>query len=189
MTLIAATALLRRTRRLTVVVVVLLSIQLSGNLYEELVTNVRTYADPQPGSVGALDPGSPLFFYLPWVPIGLVLAVVLVVRLHRHAPTYAARRGRWALVCLAVAFGVKQYLIIEVNPQFRSETISSDHIQSLAMQWGIINGIAVITVAIAVVLLTSWRARLIDVAVADDRAERQPTRLCDAPAEGQHLRR
>ncbi len=162
MTLSAAIALLRRTRRLTIAVVVLLSMQLFGNLYEELVTNVHTYADPQPGSVGALEPGSPLFFYLPWVPIGLVLAVVLVVQLHRQPLRYAARRGRWALASLAAAFAAKQYLIIEVNPQFRRDDVTTDHIRSLAIQWGIINGVAVITVALALVLLTSWRARLLD---------------------------
>ncbi len=162
MNLTAAATLLRRTRRLTVVVVVLLSIQLFGNLYEELVTNIHTYADPQPGSVGALEPGSPLFFYLPWVPIGLVMAVVLVVRLHRHAPRSAALRGRWALACLVVAFAAKQYLISTVNPQFRSATISADDIRSLAVHWGIVNGIAVVAVAVALVLLTSWRAGLLD---------------------------
>ena len=177
MTLTAATALLRRTRRLTVAVVLLLSLQLFGNLYEELVSNIHTYADPQPGSVGALEPGSPLFFYLPWVPIGLVLAVVLVVQLHRHAPRYATRRGRWALGGLAVAFAAKQYLIIAVNPQFRSDVITPEQIRSLAIQWGLINGVAVITVALALVLLTSWRARLLDDAVIPDAAPAaQPTR-------------
>jgi hypothetical protein len=180
MNLTAAATLLRRTRRLTVVVVVLLSIQLFGNLYEELVTNVRTYAEPQPGSVGALEPGSPLFFYLPWVPIGLVLAVVLVVRLHRSAPRYAAVRGRWALACLAVAFAAKQYLIIGVNPQFRSATIGADDIRSLAVHWGIVNGIAVVTVAVALALLTSWRATLLDAAAAD--ADGVPTTAVSATA-------
>lgn len=155
-------SLLRRTRRLTVAVVVLLSIQLFGNLYEQLVTNVQSYADPRPGSVGELDPGSPLFFYLPWVPIGLVLAVVLVVQLHRRAPAHVARRGRWALGALAVAVAAKAALISQVNPEFRREDIAAEEIQSLAVIWGVGNGIAVIAVAVALVLLTSWRAGLLD---------------------------
>lgn len=103
MSLPDAAALLRRTRRLTVVVVLLLSVQLFGNLYEQLVTNVQTYTDPHPGSIGEVEPGSPLFFYLPWVPIGLVTSVVLVIHLHRLAPRPVARRGRWALASLGVA--------------------------------------------------------------------------------------
>lgn len=155
-------SLLRRTRRLTVAVVVLLSIQLFGNLYEQLVTNVQTYADPRPGSVGELDPGSPLFFYLPWVPLGLVLAVVLVAQLHRAAPAHVARRGRWALAALVVAVLAKAALISRVNPEFRREDIAVEEIQSLAVMWGVGNGIAVIAVAVALVLLTSWRAGLLD---------------------------
>lgn len=166
-------SLLRQTRRLTVAVVVLLSIQLFGNLYEQLVTNVQTYADPRPGSVGELDPGSPLFFYLPWVPIGLILAVVLVVQLHRRGPAYVARRGRWALAALAVAVLAKAVLISQVNPEFRREDIVVQEIRSLAVVWGVGNGLAVIAVAVALVVLTSWRAGLLDLAATgpvDDAA-------------------
>jgi len=42
-------ALLRTTRRLTVLAVVFLGIQLYGNLYEEIVTNAAVIADPPPG--------------------------------------------------------------------------------------------------------------------------------------------
>lgn len=157
-------ALLVRTRRLTALVVVLLAVQLSGNVYEQLVTNVGTFHDPQPGAVGELEPGSPLFFYLPWVPIGLVLAVVLVTRLHRLAPAQVARRGRWALACLGVAVAAKAVLISQVNPQFRREDIAREQVRSLAVWWGLWNGLAIIAVASALVLLVSWRPRLLDAA-------------------------
>lgn len=164
MTLPDVVTLLHRSRRLTVMVVLLLSVQLFGNLYEQLVTNVQTYVDPRPGSVGELDPGSPLFFYLPWVPLGLVLAVVLVIQLHRLAPLHIARRGRWALSFLGVAILAKAALITQVNPQFRRDDISLEHIQSLALVWGVGNGVAVLAVAVAIVLLTSWRAGLLNAA-------------------------
>ena len=153
--------LLARTRRLTVAVTVLLAIQLFGNLYEELVTNVHTYANPRPGAVGALAPGSPLFYYLPWVPLGLLLAVVLVIRLHRMAPAQVARRGRQALLCLGIGVGAKAILISSINPQFRREDISPSQIQSLSVTWGVINGIAIIAVAAAIGLLLTWRPRLL----------------------------
>ena len=57
----AAVALLRSTRWITISAVVLLSFQLYGNLYEEIVSNVRAIAHPVPGQlVGPLEPGSPL---------------------------------------------------------------------------------------------------------------------------------
>lgn len=162
MHLTQAVSLLRSTRALTVAVVVLLSVQLSGNLYEELVTNVGAYANPRPGSVGELEAGSPLFFYLPWVPTGLVLSVALVVRLHRIAPAHVARRGRWSLGALAVAVAAKVFLISQVNPEFRRTDITSDEIRSLAVTWGVVNGVAILAVGLAMVLLVSWRPRLLD---------------------------
>lgn len=154
--------LIRRTRRLTVAVVLLLSVQLSGNLYEQLVSNVATYADPRPGAVGELDPGSPLFFYLPWVPLGLLLACVLTVRLHRLAPAWVARRARWALVALAVAVAAKAVLIREINPELRRDDISLEQVRELAVWWWVGNGVAIVAVAAALTLIVSWRARLLD---------------------------
>lgn len=56
----------------------------------------------------------------------------------------------------------KVALISQVNPEFRREDIAVEEIQSLAVVWGVGNGIAVIAVAVALVLLTSWRAGLLD---------------------------
>jgi hypothetical protein len=164
--------LLRDTRRLTIAVTVLLTVQLSGNVYEELVTNVRTYAEPRPASVGELEAGSPLFFYLPWVPLGLVLAVVLVVRLHRLAPPSVARRGRWALASIAVAVTAKAYLIAQVNPEFRRTDIPLDEVRDNAVVWGIVNGMAIIAIAVAMTLLLSWRPRMLEDDVISTRSRR-----------------
>src|SRR5690348_196443 len=87
-------ALLRSTRTLSTAAAVCLAVQLFGNLYEEVVGNVATLADPRPGAlVGALAPGSPVYYYLPWAPVGVVLAAVLAVRLRRlGAPAWVVRR-------------------------------------------------------------------------------------------------
>ncbi len=52
----------------------------------------------------------PLFFYLPWGPAGLVLAVVLTVRLRRVGNSATARSARWALAWLLVALVAKAVL-------------------------------------------------------------------------------
>ena len=167
--------LLRSTRRLTVVVVVLLAVQLSGNLYEQVVTNVEMLAAPAvQGLVGELDAGSPLFFYLPWVPIGLVLSVVLVARLRAQAPADVARRAQAALVALGAAVAAKAALISQVNPQFRDPTNDPGTLRDAAVIWAIGNAIAIIAVATAIVLLVSWRARLVDAAVSDRGVAQQP---------------
>ena len=49
--------LLRSTRRLTALVVLLLSLQLFGNLYEELVSNARALAHP--GGQPAVESSTP----------------------------------------------------------------------------------------------------------------------------------
>jgi hypothetical protein len=161
--------LLRSTRRLTVSVVLLLSLQLIGNLYEELVSNVRALADPggQP-TVGELDAGSPLFFYLPWVPIGLGLAVMLTIRLHRLAPAAVARSARWAMAWLAVAVIAKAVLISQVNPQLRRTDLPGEELFQLAIAWAFGNGLAIVAVASALVLLVAWRPRLLDAAASAD---------------------
>ena len=167
MPLSAVVQLLRSTRRLTVAVVLLLSLQLFGNLYEELVSNVRVIADPGgQTAVGEVDPGSPLFFYLPWVPIGLALAILLTVRLHRLAPGAIARSARWAMASLAVAVIAKAVLIAQVNPRLRRTDLPTDQLRETAVLWAFGNGLAIITVAVALVLLVAWRPRLLDAAAA-----------------------
>ena len=167
MTLVAATRLLHSTRRLTVGVVLLLSLQLFGNLYEQVVTNVQTIADPASHvGVGELAPGSPLFFYLPWVPAGLVLAVVLAVRLHRVATSAIARSARWALAWLIVAVIAKAILIIQVNPDLRRSDLLPHQIRDLGIAWALGNGLAIVAVTSALVLLLTWRPRLLDEAAA-----------------------
>lgn len=168
-----ALRLLSRTRRLTIAVVVLLSIQLFGNLYEQVVTNVQTYASPEVAAVGELEAGSPLFFYLPWVPLGLAAAVLLAVRLHRLAPADVARRARWSLGWLAVAVVSKAFLISQVNPQLRRDDLALGTVRDLAVVWGIANGIAVVAVALALVGLTAWRPRLLT-AATEGAAARRP---------------
>lgn len=43
--------------------------------------------------MGELSPGSLLFFYLPWAPLGVALVILLAVRLRRTAPIWVARRA------------------------------------------------------------------------------------------------
>jgi hypothetical protein len=156
--------LLRRTRALTATTAALLAVQLYGNLYEQLVGNVATLAAPRPGAlVGALAPGSPVYYYLPWVPLGVVLVVVLARRLPRlGAPPWVVRRLRRAVVAVGVAVAVKAALITRVNPLFRDPTVDAASLRGWAVTWAIGNGVAILAVATALVLLLSWRARLLD---------------------------
>lgn len=141
---------------------VLLSFQLYGNLYEEIVSNVRAIAHPVPGQlVGPLDPGSPLYFYLPWVPIGLVLVFVLTWRL-RHAPRWITYRLRGACVALLLALALKVYLIGWVNPIARDATVTATAARDGAILWAVPNGVAILAVATALVLLVSWRMTAVD---------------------------
>jgi len=158
----ATVALLRETRWITIAAVVLLSFQLYGNLYEEIVSNVHAIAHPVPGQlVGPLEPGSPLYFYLPWVPIGLVLVFVLTWRL-RHAPRWISRRLRGACGALLLAVAVKVYLVGWVNPTARDATVSATATRDSAILWAVPNGVAILAVATALVLLVSWRTKVVD---------------------------
>lgn len=160
----ASTALLRSTRPITLVAAVCLAVQLFGNLYEELVSNVAVIARPAPGAaVGAAEAGSPIYYYLPWAPLGVILVGVLAVRLPRlGAPGWVARRVRLALAALAVAVAAKVVLISSVNPRFRDPAESAGTLRELAVLWAGINGLAIAGVATALVLLLSWRARVAD---------------------------
>jgi hypothetical protein len=123
-----------------------------GNLYEQVVWNPQLLADPRPGSlVGVFAAGSPIYYYLPWGPLGVVLAV--------------ATRAPWpALGCLAVSVGLKVLLITQVNPVFRDPAVSRDVVHDHAVLWAFGNGIVVVTVAAAILLVqrarrASWPSR------------------------------
>jgi hypothetical protein len=157
-------ALLRSTRRLTVLATVFLGFQLYGNLYEQIVTNVRAIADPQPGAlVGPLSAGSPLFFYLPWAPVGVVLVFSLTARLRRHGPPWIARRATGACAALLVAVAAKTYLIGWVNPTARDSTVPAVVLRAESIHWAFVNGIAILAVTAALTLLLSWRPTVADV--------------------------
>ena len=157
-------ALLRATRALSTGAAVCLAVQLFGNLYEEVVGNVATLADPRPGAlVGALAPGSPVYYYLPWAPLGVVLTAVLTVRLrHLGAPAWVVRRMHVALGALAVAVAAKAVLVTTINPRFRDPGAAVELLRRSAVTWAFGNGIAIVTVAVALVLLLSWRAAVLD---------------------------
>lgn len=156
--------LLRSTRRLTLAAALCLAVQLFGNLYEELVSNVAVLARPRPGeAVGALEAGSPVYYYLPWAPLGVILVAVLAQRLStRGAPGWVVRRLRLALAALAVAVAAKAVLIASVNPRFRDPAEDAGTLRDLATLWAGINGVAILGVAAALTLLLTWRARVVD---------------------------
>ncbi len=161
-----AAALLRHTRALSTAAAACLALQLFGNVYEQVVPNLANLTDPRVGGlVGALAPGSPLYYYLPWAPLGVVLVAVLAARLGRlGAPRWVVRRVRAALGVLAVAVVAKVALITTVNPRFRDPDATVESVRSAAVTWAYGNGVAVVAVAAALVLLLSWRARLVDTA-------------------------
>jgi hypothetical protein len=162
--LLGATALLRATRTTTALAAGFLALQLFGNLYEQLVTNAAVLADPRPGAlVDELAPGSPLYYYLPWAPLGVVLVAVLAVRLPRlGAPGWVVRWTRAALGALAVAVAAKVVLITSVNPRFRDPGTGAEEVRGWAVTWAVGNGLAIVAVATALVLLLGWRARVLD---------------------------
>jgi hypothetical protein len=154
--------LLRATRPLTLAAALCLAVQLFGNLYEQLVSNVAVIARPRPGeAVGALDPGSPVYYYLPWAPLGVILVAVLAHRLAAAgAPSWVVRRLRLALTALAGAIAAKAVLISSVNPRFRDPAEGIGTLRDLAMLWAGVNGVAILGVSVALTLLLSWRARV-----------------------------
>ena len=104
-------------------------------------------------------PGSPVYYHLPWAPLGVVLVVVLAVRLRRlAAPGWVVRRVNGALAALAVAVAAKVVLITTVNPRFRDPDAAVELVRRSAVVWAVGNGVAVLAVAAALVLLLSWRA-------------------------------
>ncbi|WP_112225763.1 hypothetical protein [Lentzea atacamensis] len=126
-------------------VVPLLSMWFFGNLYEQVVWNPQLLADPRPGSlVGVFAAGSPIYYYLPWGPLGVVLAVV-------------TRAPRPALGCLAVSVALKVLLITQVNPVFRDPAVSREVVHGHAVLWAFGNGVVVIAVGAAILLVLRAR--------------------------------
>jgi F0F1-type ATP synthase membrane subunit c/vacuolar-type H+-ATPase subunit K len=112
-----------------------------GNLYEQVVWNPQLLADPRPGSlVGVFAAGSPIYYYLPWGPLAVVLAVVT--------------RAPWpALASLGVSVALKILLITQVNPVFRDPAGTREVVHDHAVLWAFGNGVVVITVAVAILLI------------------------------------
>ncbi|GLW08100.1 hypothetical protein Misp01_32300 [Microtetraspora sp. NBRC 13810] len=150
--------LLRRTSALSVCITALLCMWLFGNLYEAIVWNPQLIADPRPGSlVGEFAAGSPVYYYLPWTPVSLVLAVVLRARFGRDAPPRVRRAWNAALGCLALGVFTKVALITRVNPTFRDAAVPAEVVRGQAVLWAFGNGLVIAVVTVAVVLLTAWR--------------------------------
>jgi F0F1-type ATP synthase membrane subunit c/vacuolar-type H+-ATPase subunit K len=120
---------------------------LFGNLYEQIVWNPQLLADPRPGSlVGVFAAGSPIYYYLPWGPLGVVLAVVT--------------RAPWpALGCLAVSVAMKILLITQVNPVFRDPAVSRDVVHDNAVLLAFGNGVVILAVAAAILLVQRAQRR------------------------------
>ncbi|MEV6239058.1 hypothetical protein [Lentzea sp. NPDC051838] len=122
-------------------VVPLLSMWFFGNLYEQVVWNPQLLADPRPGSlVGVFAAGSPVYYYLPWGPLAVVLAVV-------------TRAPRPALACLALSVAMKILLVTQVNPVFRDPAATRETVHTHAVLWAFGNGVVVIAVAAAILLV------------------------------------
>jgi hypothetical protein len=126
-------------------VVPLLSMWFFGNLYEQVVWNPQLLADPRPGSlVGVFAAGSPIYYYLPWGPLAVVLAV--------------STRAPWpALASLGVSVALKVLLITQVNPVFRDPAATRDVVHDHAVLWAFGNGIVLLTVAVAILLIQRAR--------------------------------
>lgn len=71
---------------------------------------------------------------------------------------------------LAVAVIAKAGLISQVNPQsqLRRTDLPGGELRELAVVWAFGNGLAVVAVASARVLLVAWRPRLLDAAAPAD---------------------
>lgn len=152
--------LLESTRRVNLAAAGLLSLQFYGNLYEQNAA-IRNVVDPVPGqSMPALAAGSPLYFYMPWVIVGVVLAVVLLVQM-RHHDFPAVRRDIWiALGSLAITVTAKVFLVTQVNDRFRDPTISPEQVVSAGWVWLLGNGVAVLASGASLWFLLRWRSRM-----------------------------
>ncbi|MEU7524110.1 hypothetical protein AB0A74_00065 [Saccharothrix sp. NPDC042600] len=86
------------------------------------------------------EAGSPVYYYLPWGPLAVLLAVV-------------TRAPRPALACLAVSIALKIVLITQINPVFRDPTATRDLVHDHAVLWAFGNGVVVIAVGAAILLI------------------------------------
>ncbi|MEV6350754.1 hypothetical protein [Actinoplanes sp. NPDC051851] len=144
----------RRTRPLVTMVTVLLGMWLFGNLYEEIVWIPRLIAHPRAGTlVEAFAPGSPVYYYLPWIPVAVALAGLLRLRFGALVPSRIRRSWTGAIGALAVAMAGKAFLIIEVNPVFRDPAATTRLVHDRAILWASCNGAVIVAVATALVLL------------------------------------
>ena len=152
--------LLDETRTITFAAAFLLSLQFYGNLYEENIA-IKNVTDPVPGElVPALAPGSPLYFYMPWVLVGLVLTIVLLVRLRKH-DFPSVRRNVWVtLACLGVVIIAKVFLVTQINDTFRDASISREQFVAAGWIWLAVNGIAVLAGGAALWFLLRWRSKM-----------------------------
>ena len=170
--------LLTKTRALTFAAAFLLSLQFYGNLYEQN-TAIRNVVDPVPGdSVPALSAGSPLFFYMPWVLVGIVLLAILIIRV-RGTDLAHVRRDLWIAVgCIAIAAAAKTVLVTQVNDQFRDPTATTQQLISAGWVWLAGNGITVIASGATLWFLLRWRSRipaLITTATSSETRSSVPT--------------
>lgn len=152
--------LLNSTRRVNFAAAFLLSLQFYGNLYEENGA-IKNVVDPVPGDLTpALAAGSPLYFYMPWVLVGVALTIALLVKLRQH-DFPRVRRDIWiTLACIAVAAAAKALLVTQVNDIFRDPTVSSDHFVAAGWIWLLGNGIAIVASGTALWFLLRWRSRV-----------------------------
>lgn len=121
---------------------------LFGNLYEQVVWIPQLLVNPRPGSlVGVFAAGSPIYYYLPWAPLCVLLAVV-------------TRAPKPALGCLAVSVAMKILLITQVNPVFRDPAVSRDVVHDNAVLWAFGNGVVIIAVAAAILLVQRARRQV-----------------------------
>ena len=72
------------------------------------------------------------------------------------------------MASLAVAVIAKAGLISQVNPQLLRTDLPADELRELAVVWAFGNGLAIVAVATALVLLVAWRPRLLDEAALAD---------------------
>jgi len=153
---------LKETRALNFGAAFFLSLQFYGNLYEENIA-ISNVTNPVPGRlVQPLDPGSPLYFYVPWVLIGIYLAIALLVRTRSYEPAYIRRDLMRACYSLVIVVAAKVFLITQVNDTFRDSTVSKEHFIYMGWVWLIVNGVAILAGGFTLVMLLRWRRMVLE---------------------------